>query len=213
MVRILIALLLMTGIAHADVVGIGRSITMKGLVGGSTSTAIEIDGSTHALKVILYEHAEVHSGSHYTFSASNGDLDAAATLDFIITTPDTTKWAHMVGSVYGALHTRFEMFEDTTHTTNVAQSIFNNNRNSVNTSGLTIHTSNDDVADGTLIFETEFGIDTGSGTNKRSGGGEARADSEWILKQNTKYLFRIESQTANNVVNLVLGWYEHTNAL
>ena len=163
------------------------------------------------MQVIDYAHHEIHGGSHYNFSATDGDLDSGQVLEFILTTANTTSWPHLIVSAYGALHTRFEIYEATTHTTNVLQTSYNNNRNSVNTAGMTIHTSNDDGADGTMIFEAEFGIDTGGGSNRRSGGGEARGDSEFVLKQNTKYLVRIESQTDNNVVSLDLAWYEHTD--
>ena len=169
------------------------------------------DSSTSAVEIIDYAHHEVHSGSHYTYCANSSDLDTSAVLDRIITVPDTAKWPHMVIAVFGALHTRFELYEGTTHTTNVSQNIYNNNRNSSNTAGLTIHTSNDDGAVVTLIMDMEWGVDTGTGTNLIAGGGGARGDSEWILKQNTKYLFRIESQTDNNVVNMCLSWYEHTD--
>jgi len=171
-----------------------------------------LDSATGAVEVIDYAHHEVHSGSHFSFSAYNDNLDTAGEWDFIVTTPDTTKWAHMIGSITGALQTLFEIYEDTTHTTDAAQSVFNNNRNSATSAGVTIHTSNDDASDGTRIFVTSFGVDTGGGANKVTGGGSTRGDSEFILKQNTKYLFRTTSNSDDNNVNLILSWYEHTNA-
>ena len=44
-----------------------------------------------------------------------------------------------------------------------------------------------------------------------AGGGDARSDGEWVLKQNTKYLIVVTSGADNNNVSLVLGWYEHTD--
>jgi len=171
-----------------------------------------IDTVSEAVEVIDYAHHEVHEGDHYTFSAFDSDLDDAAVLEFIVTTPDTTRWSHMVGTIIGALHTDFYMYEDTTHSTGAAQSVLNNNRNSSNTAGTTVHASGGGGADGTLLFSTSFGIDTGSGSNTRTGGGGARAENEWMLKQNTKYLFRITSHSANNNVAMILSWYEHINA-
>lgn len=177
--------------------------TMVGKISDTVTKVARLDAATHTMQTIDHTHHEVHGGSHFTFSAADGDLDAIEVMDYIVTTPDTTKWAHMVIRASGALHTRFELYEDTTHTTNAAQTAYNNNRNSATAATVTVHTSNDDGADGTMIFEDEFGVDTG--------GGDSRGDQEWVLKQNTKYLVRIDSLTDNNVVSLVLSWYEHTD--
>ena len=184
---------------------------IKGLINSTDVREARLDSSTHTMQTIEYAHHEVHGGSHFTFCASDGDLDSGQVIEFILTTPDTTKWAHLIASAYGALHTKLEIYEDTTHTTGAAQTAYNNNRNSGTAATITINASNDDNADGTLIFSSEWGIDTGAGTNKKSGGGESRGDSEWVLKQNTKYLVRVESQTADNVADLCLSWYEHTD--
>lgn len=39
------------------------------------------------------------------------------------------------------------------------------------------------------------------------------ASNEVILKQNSKYLIRFTSGTADNLCNLLLEWYEHTNSV
>lgn len=49
------------------------------------------------------------------------------------------------------------------------------------------------------------------GSGKNSGGG-ARDAEEFVLKQNTLYLFRItEGNVAATNINWELDWYEHTN--
>jgi hypothetical protein len=61
-------------------------------------------------------------------------------------------------------------------------------------------------ATGTTVIR-EWHIGSG-----RSVGGGDRATQEFILKQNTKYLIRINNQTTNNnYMALKLSWYEHTN--
>jgi len=179
--------------------------------GAGETDEVRIDASTNSFQTIDYAHHEIHAGSHFTFSATDGDLDTAAVMDYILTTPNTTSWVHLLASAYGALHTRLELYENTTHTTNVAQLTYDNNRNTANAAAMTVHTSNDDNADGTLIFEAEWGIDTGGGVNRTTGGGTTRSDAEWVLDQNAKYLIRVESQTDNNVASLVLSWYEHAD--
>jgi hypothetical protein len=171
---------------------------------------IQQDAATHAIMTVDYEHHEVHSGSHYTFTMDStvGDSD---TLGFLIVTPNTTKWAHMVIEVDGALDTRFDLFESSTHTTGGERTAYNNNRNSANTNTTTIHNWTRGVSDGTNIFRSHFGIDSGVGAGRVTGGGGTRGATEWILKQNTKYFAAIISATAANVVSLKFTWYEHTD--
>lgn len=172
---------------------------------------IEIDDLTHSINIIDYAHHEIHAWSHYTLCQTDSDLDSGQTIDILITAPDTTKWLHMVASAYWALHTRLEIYEDCTHTDDTTLTAQNNNRNSANTSWATFATSNNDWSDWTLIFESEWWIDTWWWSNRRSWWWDSRWESEWILKQDTKYMIRVESLTANNVGNLCLSWYEHTN--
>jgi hypothetical protein len=171
---------------------------------------ISIDKNTGAQNFIDYDHHELHDGNHYTYTeiASLGD---AGELEILITTPNTEKWAHMVFEVVGALHTTIEAFETCTHVAGTAKTPYNNNRNSTNTPGVTLAANGGTGADGTLIFTSQFGIDAGGGANRIRSGGTARGDSEWILKQNTKYLLTITSLTAANQIAVRLSWYEHTN--
>ena len=170
-----------------------------------------LDNNTQAVLAIDYEHHEVHAGSHFTFSAIDADLDIIDTMAFIITTPNTTKWAHMIFLVNGQLATKVELLETTTRGLGVTQLDYNNDRNSADTSGIAICIMGDGGSDGTVIFTDRFGIDTGVGIGKVAGGGASRGTHEWILKQNTKYLFRVTSATDDNVASVGLSWYEHTN--
>ena len=180
-------------------------------IGGSEGAIFKQDATTNAITTITYEHHELHAGSHFTFSIDStvGDAD---TLGLLIITPNTTKWAHMVFSVQGALDTRFEIFETNTATPGSTRPAYNNDRNSatVNTT-LVKNVAVVGGADGTKIFRSHFGVDSGLGANRKTGGGSDRAGQEWILKQNTQYMIAIISATAGNVVSLALNWYEHTN--
>ena len=183
----------------------GHNVTISG-----TKETIQQDAATNALTTIGYEHHEVHSGSHFTFSMDStvGDAD---TLGFLIVTPNTTKWAHMVFDVIGALDTRFDLFETSTHTAGMERTAYNNNRNSTSTNTTQIFNWTRGVSDGTAIFRSHFGVDTGLGASRVTGGGSVRGASEFILKQNTKYFFAITSATAANVISMKLTWYEHTD--
>ena len=174
-----------------------------------------LDASTGVIMGIDYAHHEVHSGSHYTYSEffSLGDGDEK---ELIIITPDTTKWAHMLFAVNGALHTTVKAFEDTTWAstgTDFSSLILNNNRNSDNTAGVTIRGKGATGTDANLIFSGQFGNDSGNGATRLVSGGSVRGDAEWVLKQNSKYLLTITSLSAANELALVLSWYEHRDKL
>lgn len=173
---------------------------------------VRMDASTNSLQTISYEHHEIHSGSHFTYSVIDADFDIIDALDILIITPNDGKWAHMVFDVQAALDTNVQIWENTAaagHTSAGALLVYNNNRNSITANTTTINTSNDDAADGTMIFESQFGIDTGNGSNRVVGGGGVRGSEEWVLKQNSKYIFRITSGSDASVLSVKLSWYEH----
>lgn len=182
------------------------------LIDNTTWRNPRIDPSTNVLGVIEFEHHEVHEGSHYTFGVYDIDLDIADTLDYVLLTPDTTAWCHLVWAVSGALTTKLELYETTLHDTVTRITTgYNNNRNSANTPGLLIWSTTADSTDGTLIDHASFGISTGVGALILSGGGTDRGGQEWILKQDTYYYIVVTTATDDNNVSLKMTWYEHEN--
>ena len=165
---------------------------------------------THALIVVEYSHHEIHGGSAYfvIYSALADDTDV---IEIRIQTPDTTKWAHMTIDIEAALAATVEMWEPTTKTHEAGNVLtaLNRNRNSTNTSGLTIcHTPGGAQAGAATITEY-VGAATVSG--RVSAGGHAGGRNELILDQNNDYLIRVTSRADDNALTIVLDWYEHTN--
>ena len=190
------------------------SVKLIGEYSNDAFDFIKLDGATNAVVYIGYEHYELHNENHYTFCVSDSDFDIADTLDLIITTADTTKWTHLVWSVSGALTTYVTMYYETTHDTasGTEYSIYNNDLNSTNTPLITIYDSDDAGADGTGPIDcASFGISTGQGISTRSGGGIGRGGNEWILKQNTKHLFRVLTGADDNNITVKFSMYLHTN--
>ena len=166
-----------------------------------------VDTATRAMNVILYEHHEIHSGSHF-FVAGYDTFAADGDIDFQVTTPNTAKWAHMLFEIYSTGATVFTIFEGATVGAGSAVTPINSNRNSSNTSTLTIQTDGSITAAGNEIYSQAFGfVDTPS----KTGGGGDRATHEIILKQNTTYRFFIESNSADNIISYAGFWYEHTD--
>jgi len=174
---------------------------------------VRMDKITSFLGVIEYEHHEIHEGDGYVIR-SFVDIPIGDVYDIQITTPDTTKWAHMTFEFEVESETIFYVYENVAIVTpGTAIVIGNRNRNSLNTSGLTIKgIANTDIAsanaDTTVSGATLLATGT-IGTGKKSGGS---SHSEWevIFKQNEDYTVRFLATTAG-YVNFKLDWYEHTN--
>jgi len=182
-----------------------------GRMDDDTVKPISLDGVSHGVVTIDFSHHELHDGDHFTYTFIDADFDIADAKELLIVTPDTTKWAHMTFYIICGLDTNVKLYEGATHTVNAAQTAYNNNRNSSTVNTTTINTHNNDGADGTLIYETQFGLSIGVGAGSINTGGESRGDSEWILKQNTKYLLVVTSGTDNSSLAIRLAWYEHTS--
>jgi hypothetical protein len=190
---------------------------LKGWVGGNGYSRgwrrIRTDLLTNALMVIDFHHAETHEGNGYrvTQAKATDAFDIAAPITFHVTTPNTTKWAHLIWHAEASTEALLEIFEDNGNASHFDISggdtsvPLNNNRNSTNTSGLVVKTGvtiTQATAD-VLIYSDYVG--------SRVLGGEREARQELILKQNTEYLFKFTSVADNNEGGLRLNWYEHTS--
>lgn len=158
---------------------------------------------------INYEHHEIHGGSAY-FITRPLTLGDGGDDEVLIVTPTGNKQAHMLLSATGTGETDFKFYEDTTRTGGTGVTAINRNRNSSNTSILTITHTPTGGSIGTLIAESLFGVDAGSGNNRQLSGGDGGGRSEIVLKSNTKYLVVVDSATASNRITITLDWYEHT---
>ena len=180
---------------------------LKGLISDTESVDVRVDASTHSLQTISYEHHELHAGSHYEVRI-NKDIPNAGTYNLAFTTPDTTKWIHMIFGLSVELEADVMLYEDiTSFTGGSAVTPINNNRNSVNTSGIVDMEFDTTPTLGTPTTLAHMVLGSG-----RAVGGEARGGAEFILKQDTTYLLAIINQAtgAANETNIFLNWYEHT---
>ncbi|GAG82138.1 unnamed protein product [marine sediment metagenome] len=83
------------------------------IIVGNQKKIFSQDASTNAINTINYEHHEVHSGSHYTYSKIDADFDIADADTILIITPNITKWCHMIIDVEAALNTNIKLYENT----------------------------------------------------------------------------------------------------
>jgi len=172
--------------------------------GDYTYQSPRIDQSTHAQTIIEYEHHETHAGSHYNYCDYQLTNASAATVKFVVTTPNTTTWAHLVFQITSSAGATVELYEGSSSISG-GSSITprNNNRNSSNTSAFTI------LKDPTVstVGTRSAGFIAG-GT--RAGGIISRS-MEKVLKQNTSYYILITSLANSNDISWCFEWYEHSN--
>ena len=152
-------------------------------------------------------HHEVHEGKSFTTSDWQASIADEAKVDYLIRTPDSDIRGHMEIVVAASLAGKVELFEgpDISADGNVITP-FVNNRNSGNSSTL-------------LFFEGPTIGGGGPGDrlevaqmpagSKAKLGGEARSESEWVLKKNTEYLLRFTSQANSNIISAIFEHYEH----
>lgn len=176
---------------------------------GDGTEYVRIDAATGALNIVDYAHHEVHGGSHY-YAYVDATIQNTENIAIAVTTPDTTKWSHLLWVFNSSDVAIFDVLEDvTSFAGGSAFTPFNNDRNSSKTSGNTVLTGVTGVDAITPTGGTEIFEDTlKAGFKQGETGGR---DSEIILKQNSNYLFRLTSGANSNTLSLVLEWYEHTN--
>jgi hypothetical protein len=172
-----------------------------------------LDASTYALMTISYPHHEIHDGNAYTITqfAAKDALDTGSPLTYYVVTPNTTAWAHLWFQAELADGGYVEVFEDNGTAAEfdvsggTSQTPINMNRNSSNTSGLTItYGATVTAADAAARIDVRV-----IGGKKAAGATASR--QEFIMKQNTEYLFRLSTYADNNEGSLGLEWYEHTD--
>lgn len=165
----------------------------------------QIDDLSLALITLDFPHHELHEGHHFFYTDAVA-LDSGQLQNYLLTTPNTIKHIHLVMHHDGTAITTFEFFEGTDRTGTTLQTLFNNNRNSSNTPGMTIHKGvSGGSIDGTRLRFYKSGDATGNSSKQPA---ESRNEAEIILRAGTKYIMRITSGTNGNLTNAQFYWYE-----
>lgn len=171
-----------------------------------------IDPSTEALIIMQQDHHEIHVGDNYEVT-NVVDLAINNVRDIRITTPNTTEYGHFIFGLQCENETEYYLYEAVTIVT-AGSSItpLNNNRNSGNSSSMTV-----DYIDNTSVANADSDTTVAGSTTLKHGiigsgqdGGEDSHDREIILKANTVYCVRMIANAAG-YVNYDLSWYEHTD--
>lgn len=184
-----------------------------------TLASEHLDSNTNSIETITYPHHEIHAGNSFKADINTNDLDDEGDEDALhisFTTPNTTKWMHLIVEATATGAADLSITEAPTGGVAGGDdlTIFNKNRNSstisgaISTGSSTANKMTQDASaptGGTVVHHWKFG------TGKNKIGGSVRSIEEFILKQNTKYSFRLSSATDAIIAQLTLHWYEHTN--
>ena len=180
------------------------------------------------MQVVDYAHHEIHSGSsfHVGYSVTTASSDDDVT-GIMFTTPNTTKWLHLVATFNcsdpaEAIINEAPTLADAGDGTDKV--VLNRNRNSATTSTVSSLEDTPTVGSVTTMTEAEWtavGVTNGTeleheflagGSGPKAIGGTARGTQEWVLKQNTTYVFYLQNTGANaNSHSISLDWYEHVD--
>jgi hypothetical protein len=157
---------------------------------------------------IDFAHAMIHEGKHYTATFVDTEVDSGAAVDITIVTPNSTTWAHMLFELMASAVSEVSITEGAVvNVPGTALAAVNNNRNSAQTSILTLRSGDTYNAGGTVIYQ----YTGGSATVRSRAGSGFRNDEEIVLKANTTYRVSITSRTDDSRVSVLLEWYEWSN--
>lgn len=177
--------------------------TVRTTIMDGAGNEAEIDDVGQALIGIDFAHHEIHEGNHY-FVSGYTEKDTSETMAFALTT-NATAHVHMTWSIAASLKTNVKVYEGSTVTGGTAVIPYNSNRNSSNTSTVTLVSNPTVSGTGTLIASSGFGA---VGNKLSSFGGSTDRESEIILKTSTCYRWLITSEDDNNVLDYIGSWYE-----
>lgn len=172
---------------------------------GTNWWPVRTDAATRELATIEHAHHEIHEGDAF-FAYDSYDIPNGSTREYIIVTPNTTRWAHWITGLDALLEFDLTFVEGvSTVADGTAITAFNNDRNSATTAAVSLYHTPTTVTGGTILLNASFG-------SGKAIGGSSRQTQEIILKQNTKYQLLITNQASgSNRLNTNFIWYEHTN--
>lgn len=161
----------------------------------------EMDPISKSMVLIAEPHHEIHEQRMY-FYTDCITLGSSVVQDYMLTVPGTAIRRHLIFSFAGTGQITMALFEGGDRDGTILQTTYNHDRDSSSVSALTVHKGvSGGSVDGTDIHPDCGGSNTKAGVIERN--------REILLKTNTKYIIRITSGAASNLINFHLHWYEH----
>ena len=154
------------------------------------------------------EHHEVHSSNFYTMSDRFSGVQIATPKQWLVRTPNTDMRFHCKMNLQSTSASFAQCYENPfVSNSGTLLTAFNNDRNSLDTT--TMQFFKDPVISGVMSGVLLQSFDLAAGLDKKIGG-QARRNTELILKQNEDYLVRVVAGTNKTSISFVVEGYEVT---
>jgi hypothetical protein len=166
----------------------------------------EFDAVDGAQVSIDLAHHKVHEGEHYTVTDSATINSGAANRKvWRFTTPNTAVRMHFVLSFSSTLSGVLTWNENPTlNVAGTGLTIFNSDRNSLNTTTLTVFKDTTLTGDGSPLATVVIGTNAPATRI----GGNTRINAETILKQNEDYVLMFTADLNATIIAMVVEFYE-----
>lgn len=166
---------------------------------------IKKDALSDGIVILENAHHEIHDGNHYHVSGFESKNDTQ-TIIFGMSIPVDT-YPHFIRQIRGTSQLEVALYEDSGYTGGSSVTPINSNRNSSNTPGMVLTKDPTIVTSGSLIASESSGL-AGENPAKSDIQASASRETEFILKDDSKYLLIITSRDASNVISYEINWYE-----
>ena len=185
-----------------------KLLTAKHGAGAGDYDQVRMDAATNVLATIEYEHHEIHDGS--SFVVREVQSVDTTTFKWLITTPATTKYAHMIFNVSCTGEMLVVVTEGADRVDGDLITPVNRYRVGSPAAATVVvsRAPTEGATDGAIVLTTQRVGATGV-ASKTIESGEARGIAEYVLKPATKYIVAITTYAAV-YVSIGLDWYEHT---
>lgn len=158
--------------------------------------------SNECVGIIETDHLMVHQGKSFIYTR-NDTLNSDISVNIGMYLPVTSNVCHLLFLANGKSQYTLKIFEDAVYTGGTPITAKNRNRIYKNTLHQTLLVLNPTITNvGTELLNEIVGIGQQSG-------GDSRDNNEWILSPETYYLLRITSNSASNVINQLVEFYEN----
>jgi hypothetical protein len=166
---------------------------------GDDQQNARIDIEDGALLVATSEQDATNSGEAYQAGCYRNDMTVGEVISLVLTTPNTSKYGHLSLAVNATAEASIEIFENPTTSGGVVVNTLNRDRNSSNSSGVTVKRTVVITATGTQMPLSYIGA------------GFGHKEKPIVMKKNASYLVRGTMLAATGKMALKADWYEYTN--
>lgn len=170
----------------------GVDMTRDVNLDGFTTTGNIRDGLVSALKVMEYEHHEIHEGKFYVGSLVSTALTSGATLSLAANPIPVGTYAHFRFGVHAGGAALVQLLEDSTLSSGTATSLVNMNRNVSSAPFQAL--ANPDIDGGKVLVEYTMGSE--GGRQAGPGGGRGSLGDEFITKDNETYIITVRNESS-----------------